>query len=380
MNFQLLFPNKIIFQNGSSFQLGKIIKGNFDKPLIITGGNSIKRSGIYDKIIRSLVEEKIDYVEYSGIIGEPTPEIIDQVTENAKNKNIKSVIGIGGGSVIDTAKAVAALAVNKEGVENYLDGVGKNFKLKNNPLPFIAIPTTAGSGAEATKNAVVTSKVKKYKKSFRDDRLLAKIIIVDPQLTLSLPQRETAYSGMDAICQLIESFVSKKKNIYCLALSSYFIPKALESIIEAYNDSSNIQARTTMSASSLASGIALTNSGLGAVHGFAGGLGGMFNIPHGLICAVLLPGICEMNSKILPDAYRELARLINSDRSDNIDKMINLLYETNKKLNILDDFKDFSISKDKAIEIVERSQGPSMNGNPIDLTNDQLNDFIFKYL
>jgi alcohol dehydrogenase class IV len=222
--------------------------------------------------------------------------------------------------------------------------------------------------------------VKKYKKSFRDERLVAKIVIVDPALTLNLPQKETAYGGMDAICQLIESFVSKKKNIYSQAFSSFFIPKALIEILNAYKNPLDINARSIMSASSLASGIALANSGLGAVHGFASGMGGMFDIPHGLICAVLLPGIVEKNSRVLKDEYLKLAELINTDKSQDINKMIDTLYNINSFLDIPVNFKEFNIDKNLADEIVKRSNGSSMSGNPADFHDNEWVNFITKYL
>jgi alcohol dehydrogenase class IV len=380
MKFNFQFPQKIIFENGISEKLGSIVKDICVKPLIITSGNFLKESGNFEKIINSFIKENIEFIEYSTTIGEPTPELIDEVTGFANKKEIKCIIAIGGGSVIDTGKAVSAMVVNKKGIENYLEGVGKDFKIINQPLPFIAVPTTAGSGAEATKNSVIASRKKKYKKSFRDDRLLAKIIIVDPLLTLSLPKKETAYGGMDAICQLIESYVSKKKNIYCLSLSSYFIPKALKAITKAYDDPGDIDARSIMIASSLISGLCLANSGLGAVHGFASGIGGMFDISHGLICAVLLPGVCNKNSSRIPLVYKDLAQLINSDGSDDINKFIDCLYEINNKLNIPCDFKEYSISKDNANEVVERSKGSSMSGNPVDFTDQEWVEFIKEYL
>ena len=380
MQFNMLFPQKIIFNSGISFKLGSIVKEKILTPLIITGSESLKKSNNYEKIINSFIKEDIDFFEYCGVRGEPTPEIIDKVTNFGVKKNVKSVIAIGGGSVIDTGKAVSALIVNKKGVENYLEGVGKGYKIKNQPLPFIAVPTTAGSGAEATKNAVVTSRIKKYKKSFRDEKLVAKIIIVDPLLTLSLPKKETAFGGMDAISQLIESYISRKNNIFCQSLSIYYIPKALDAIIKVHNNPNDIEARSMMLISSLVSGICLANSGLGAVHGFASGIGGMYDIPHGLICAVLLPGICQKNSSYVPDIYKDLAQLINKDGSNEINKMIDLFYDINKKLNIPLDFRDFSISPDQAKEIVDRSKGSSMNGNPIEINNKEWIEFIKNYL
>lgn len=380
MKFSCLFPQKIIFENEISYMLAPLIKNDFIKPLIISGSKSLRDGKHYKKIINSIINEKIDFIEYSGVSGEPTPQIIDEITDFAVNKGVKSVIAIGGGSVIDAGKAVSALVVNKKGVENYLEGVGKGYKIINHPIPFAAVPTTAGSGAEATKNSVVASREKKYKKSFRDDRLAAKMIIADPLLTFSLSKKETAFGGMDAISQLIESFVSKKRNRFCMGLASSFIPDSLHAIIKAFENPEDIEARSIMLASSLVSGICLANSGLGAVHGFASGIGGMFEIPHGLICAVLLPGVCKKNSIKIPDVYKELAQLVNNDKSSNVNKFIDLLYNINSKLNIPSDFKNFSVPVDKAGEIVARSQGSSMSGNPVDFIEQEWIDFIKDYL
>jgi alcohol dehydrogenase class IV len=379
MNFQVLFPQKILFKNGIINDIGKIIKGNFEKPLIITGGFSLRNNEKYNLIIESLNSANIEYFEYKGISAEPSPEIIDKVTDYAIGKNIKSVISIGGGSVIDTGKAVCALVVNEKGVENYLEGVGKGYTIKNNPIPFIAVPTTAGSGAEATKNAVVTSYEKKYKKSFRDDRMMAKLIIVDPELTLSLPKKETAFGGMDAICQLIESMVTKKSNIICKSYTSYFLPRAIDAVIGAYNNPDDLNAREIMIASSLVSGISLANSGLGAVHGFASGIGGLYNIPHGLICAILLPGICRLNYNKDHDIYKEVACLINKDKSEDIVKMIDTLSELNRKLDIPENFKSLNLKNVDPREIVNLSKGSSMDGNPVELSDDVLEKFIGSY-
>ncbi|MBN2545643.1 MAG: iron-containing alcohol dehydrogenase [Spirochaetes bacterium] len=380
MSFQCILPGKILFEIGSSKNLGKIIKNNYFKPLILTGGGSINKSGNYNDITDSLKINDIEFFEFSGVNKEPTPEIIDEIVDFAETKNVKSIISIGGGSVIDTGKAAAVLINNKKGVENYLEGVGKGFKLEKTGVPFIALPTTAGSGAEATYNSVVSSFKKKYKKSFRDERLLAEIIIIDPLLTMTLPLQQTMFSGMDAICQLIESFVSRKRKPYPCALASYYIPKAVKALFALNTQIDNMDARSIMCEASLASGIALANSGLGAVHGFASGIGGAYNIPHGLICAVLLPAVCEKNAEKNPELYNELSRLISNNNESDYFEFIDFLYNFNKKLGIPDDFKEFDIGKDKALDIVKLSMGGSMSGNPVEFNPEEWAEFIEKFL
>lgn len=376
MNFELNFCNKIIFKKDCIKDIGSIIKNYGKKLLFLYGGNSLKKNNKYNEIVNSLQKNNIDFIEYSGITQEPTSEIVDNVIDFSIKNNIDFILAVGGGSVIDTAKATSALVTNKKGIENYLEGVGNNYKIENNPIPYIAVPTTAGSGAEVTKNAVITSYVKKYKKSFRDNRLLATLVLADPLLTLSLPQKETSFSGMDALSQLIESYTTKKKNSYSSALSLYFIPIAIKSLKILSKDLTDIKARTTMLQASISSGISLANSGLGAVHGFASGIGGMFKIPHGLICAILLPYVLKMNSDKDKELYADIVNYYYKNDSNEINKFIDEIFELNNNLKIPYDFKEFKIDKNMAEEIVIRSTGSSMSGNPIDFDNETLKNFI----
>lgn len=376
MHFELNFSPLIIFKENGIFEIGEYIKGYGKKLLFIYGKNSLKKSNKYQIIIDSLKKSNIDFVEYSGIKNEPDPDLVDSVVDFCEKNNIDFILAIGGGSVIDTAKAASALITNKKGIENYLENVGLNYKIENTPVPWIAVPTTSGSGAEVTKNSVITSYKKKYKKSFRDSRLLARMVLADPMLTLSLPQKETAFGGMDALCQLIESYTTKKRNNYCMSLSLYFIPIAIKSLKTLASNLLDTGARKNMLQASIASGITLANSGLGAVHGFASGIGGMFDIPHGLICAILLPHIIKFNSDRDKNIYADIVNYYYKDSSNNIVKFIDEIFELNKILNIPYDFKEFKIDKNLAEEIIERSTGSSMSGNPISFNPEELKKFI----
>jgi alcohol dehydrogenase class IV len=371
MDFEIISPQKVIFGIGSVLKLAQETKPLGKKPLLVIG-NSLKNSEHFERIMRSFKDGKTDPIVHIPPSGEPSPSSVDDTAAIAVQHLTDCVIAIGGGSVIDTGKAAAGLATNASGVENYLEGVGTGLKLLNDPLPFIAVPTTAGSGAEATKNSVVSDLGKKYKKSFRDGRLVAKTVIIDPELTLHLPKEETFNGGMDAVCQLVESFVTKKSNDYCRALSAFFIPKAMNALTGLKDDPDDIQLRFDMLKSSLASGIALANSGLGAVHGFASGIGGMFRIPHGLVCAVLLPHVVKLNNERGKNIYEQLAAIMGTD----VNGLIDMLFEFNDRLGIPEDFKQFGMSKDQSLEIAERSQGGSMTGNPVELTVEEWRDFI----
>lgn len=381
MDFQILQPRKIVFQKGISSKVGEYVRPFGGNILLLSGRSSLKKTGSYDKILNSLISNGLKVTECQGISFEPDPRLIDDIVDSAQSKNINVVVSVGGGSVIDAGKSAAGLLVNDKGVENYLEGVGLDWKLKNDPLPFVAVPTTAGSGAEATKNAVITSREKKYKKSFRDDRLLARVVLADPELTLTLSENETFFGGMDALSQLIESFVSKKRNGYCSALAAYYIPKAVAALKKLKTNPADYESRSVMLEAATASGITLSNSGLGAIHGFASGMGGMFDIPHGLICAVLLPHVIKANSTKDQNIYKEAAGLMKRDNSEgDIDEFIDMLFELNDYLGIPLYFGKYNINKELSKEIVERSRGSSMNGNPVDYDDGELRDFISKLL
>lgn len=380
MNYELSLCPKIIFKNNGIEEVGKYV-GLFGKNILfIYGSNSLKNSGKYAVIINSLKNNNIKYNEINGISSEPTPDIIDDITYKTKTMDINVILAVGGGSVIDTAKAVAALAKNESGIEDYLEGVGSGKVIVKNPLPVIAVPTTAGSGAEVTKNSVITNHIKKYKKSFRDEQNIPKLVLADPVLTLSLSKKQTAAGGMDALCQLIESNITKKKNPYCSALSSHFIPKAYFALLNLVNSPEKIDLRSDMLQASIASGLCLANSGLGIVHGFASGIGGMFKIPHGLICAILMPHSIKLNLEKNNELYNHIANIINGNNKNDSDELIKKLYRLNSLYDIPENFKEFNIDKSYAKEITVRSKGSSMNGNPVKYSENELEEFIKRLL
>jgi len=334
MNFNISFCPNIIFQNNILNDIGIYVSPYGKKILFFYGASALKKNGSYKVIVDSLKKNNIEFIEISGISDEPAPELIDKITYHFKEYNIDAILAVGGGSVIDTAKAVAALIPNESGIESYLEGIGSGKIIQKNPLPVIAVPTTAGSGAEVTKNAVITNYEKKYKKSFRDSRNIPRLVLADSSLTLSLSKEQTAAGGMDALCQLIESYISVKKNPYCMAFSAYYIPVVYNSLITLISQPANIEARSSMLQASIASGLCLANSGLGIVHGFASGIGGMFKIPHGLICAVLLPHSILFNMKKNKELYYEIANMINGNNANNIDSLAEKLFELNRLYEI----------------------------------------------
>ena len=208
MKFEFSTASKIVFERGAIKKLPSLCRGLGSNIMILAGGSTI-RSGIIDKITGALKESGMEAAFFQCESGEPTVGSVNKAVLECMQSGADAIIAIGGGSVMDTAKAVSGVVPNGGRIRDYLEGVGTGAKIINSPLPFIAVPTTSGTGTEVTKNAVVMSKNEKFKKSIRDDRLLARVALLDPELTISVPKNVTASSGMDAICQLIESFTAK---------------------------------------------------------------------------------------------------------------------------------------------------------------------------
>jgi len=264
--------------------------------LLVTGGTSFRSKPNYDYLIQGAKEKDINLLE-AQIAGEPTVEEIDKICEEFRYRNIHLVCAIGGGSVLDAGKAISAMLPILESVENYLEGIGTKTH-SGDKIPFYAVPTTSGTGSEATKNAVISRVGENgFKKSLRHDNFVPDLALVDPNLTLSCSPEITASCGMDAITQLIESYVSTKAGSMTDALALDGLYHAITSIKHAYFEPDRIQARSSMSYAALMSGICLTNAGLGTVHGFASSIGGMFQIPHGVVCGTLLPACIDYTIK-----------------------------------------------------------------------------------
>lgn len=313
--------------------------------------------------------------------GEPSVESVMDGVEQARKAKCDMVVGIGGGSVIDTAKAIAAMLTNTGCLTDYLEIIGKGRPLQNDAAPCVAIPTTAGTGAEVTRNAVLTSPIHEIKVSMRSPRMLPRLVVVDPEQTLSLSPEVTAASGMDALTQLIEAFVSQKANPITDGLCREGLTRCARSLLGAYQDGQDIDARADMSLASLLSGLALANGGLGAVHGIAGPLGGYIAIPHGVACACLLSPVFAANFRRLQSAeksygalkrFKEIARILtgNSDAQVSegiawIDRLCHLLQIPTLSAYGLDELK-LPIVANKALK------ASSMLSNPVMLDHTEL--------
>ena len=339
--------------------------------MVVAGGGSLRSNGIFKPAIHVLEKLMPEVTIYEGVRDEPTPETIDEGVVLAQEAGCDTVLAIGGGSVLDTGKAIAALVTNGGSVIDYLEGVGSGSSFTVPALPFIAVPTTAGTGSEVTKNAVIT-KPGVFKKSIRSQFLIPNLAIVDPALTATLPPFITATSGLDAFSQLLEGLVTRKRNPITEALCEKGLKLCTRSLLQAYLNQSDLDARNDMAAASLLSGLSLANSGLGAIHGFAAGLGAVFGVSHGLACAVLLPHITAANAEEDPDGFARLGKIftgrIFSTARQAAQAGVSFIRNLCRDLLIPESLSAISVTADLLPEVVKASQGNSMRGNPVEFS------------
>jgi alcohol dehydrogenase class IV len=297
VDFSFVSNKKIIFGCGKTVELIPILSALKGEILFLTG-QSIKETRHFDKLTILLNEGKIA-VDYKTVTGEPSPEIVDTITESCRNKTIAGVVALGGGSVLDAGKAVSAMLCEEGSIQDYLEGVGTRMP-SGRKVPFYALPTTAGTGSECTKNAVISRPGPEgFKKSLRHENYIPDVAIIDPDWTESLPAQIGASCGMDAFSQLLESYLSTQASPLtdCMAeegLKRFF--NSFSAILEGKGDSSN---REDISLGAALSGLTLANAGYGTVHGMAGILGGLYAIPHGSACGILMPSVMRQTLSIL---------------------------------------------------------------------------------
>lgn len=373
MNFEFMTAGRIVFGAGVIRELGKIAKPFGSRAVIVTGGSPERARIAQD----SLSESGIETMIYS-VNGEPTISVAAQGAALAREYGCAFVVAFGGGSALDAGKAIAALATNTGDPLDYLEVIGKALPLPNAPLPCIAIPTTAGTGSEVTRNAVLSSPEHRVKVSLRSPLMLPRVALIDPALTQGLPPAITASTGMDALTQVIEPFTSNAANPMTDALCREGMMRAARSLRRAYFDDSP-DAREDMALCSLFGGLSLANARLGAVHGFAAPLGGMFDAPHGAICAKLLPEAMTMNiramRKRMPEGvsrYDEVARILTGDASATAEEGAAWVRALCNDLKI-PPLSAYGVTAADIPAVVEKAaNASSMKGNPIVLTHDEL--------
>jgi len=317
----------------------------------------------------------------ASVSGEPSVQDVLGLIDVARTAGVEFVIGVGGGSVIDAAKAAAALLANPGDPLDFLEVIGRGKPLGRPPLPFVAVPTTSGTGAEVTKNAVLASTEHGVKVSLRSDSMLPRVALVDPELTLSAPPALTAATGLDALTQVLEPFVSRSANPITDALSREGLWRAARALRRAFHHGGDLEARTDMALVSLLGGITLANAKLGAVHGFAGPIGGMFPAPHGAVCARLLPLVVEQNIQALRaraadspvlQRYAEVARILTGRGSAEADDAAVWLRELVVELGV-PPLGSYGLTASHISDVVAKAKrASSMQGNPIALSDEEL--------
>ncbi|HUQ69266.1 MAG TPA: iron-containing alcohol dehydrogenase, partial [Planctomycetaceae bacterium] len=347
----------------------------------VSGSRTLERLGIIDALVESLHSAGLPAIRFTSPAQEPEVADVDGLTREILSHDPTAtdvVIAVGGGSAIDLAKAAAAMATNLHGnsVLDFLEGVGRGLRIEQPPLPMIAVPTTAGTGSEATKNAVISSYDPPFKKSLRSDLMIPRCVLIDPELTVSLPPLITAYTGMDAITQLIESYVSRRSAPIPRALCEHGLEIALPAIRRAVANGSDRSACEAMSHAAYLSGLALANSGLGLAHGVAAALGVHCRVPHGLACAVMLPAALRFN---LPVCQTELARLARRvmpvsplDDAGAAELFIREIDSLCRTVNIPTRLRDIGVLSGQIPQLVVGSHGNSLSGNPRDISDAEL--------
>ena len=359
---------------------------NFSKKMAVITGSTLAKPGYFGHELLSQLHAQNIPLQHFIISGEPSPSQVDEIVQQC-HSDTQAVIGLGGGSVLDAAKAIAGLIPSQTSVMDYLEGVGLGKPFNVETCPFIAIPTTAGTGSETTKNAVL-SKLGQFKKSFRDDKLLAKHVWLDPELLKTCPKETLYATGLDAFTQLLESYTTRKSNPMTDALAwqgMTLFQGAFEKIRHTNEVIQQEGYSNLMLAASL-SGITLANAGLGAVHGLAGPIGAFFKAPHGIVCAKLLAPITQLNIETLLasntekdiqylEKYRHIGQLLNSNSvstsGTELSNLIEALHELTQQYTP-NGLAQYQINPNNLDNVIKNCRSGSMLGNPVRLTDQQL--------
>lgn len=375
MSWEFATAARIVFGAGAAGQIGPAARAFGARALLVTG----RKPRHAARLVADLHNAGVGCTPFATG-GEPTLDTVRAGVEAARREGCDVVIACGGGSAIDAGKAIAAMLTNLGDVLDYLEVIGSAQPLRAAPAPFIAVPTTAGAGSEVTRNAVLASPEHGVKASLRSPLLLPRLAVVDPELTLSAPPEVTAATGLDALSQLIEPFVSHRANPFTDMLCREGLGRIARSLRRAYRNGSDLEARTDMSLASLLGGMALANAGLGAVHGFAAPVGGAFPAPHGAVCAALLAPVTRANLRALRRRdpqnaalarYEEAARILDPG-APNADALVEWLEGIRAELRI-PPLAAYGIRESDIPALCEKAaRASSMKGNPVALEPEEL--------
>ncbi len=394
---------RILFGEGGTKEIPAQVATFGKRVLIITGAQSFRATAHWQTLQQGLREQGLTWETFT-VQGEPSPDLVDQAVKDYRNSGIEVVLGIGGGSVLDAAKAIAGLLPHGNSVMDHLDGVGKGIAYQGPSTPFIAVPTTAGTGSEATKNAVLSRQSAEtgFKKSFRHEYLVPQVAIVDPALLASCPPDLLAANGMDAFTQLLEPYVSSNANPLTDALAISGMTAFRDGFfaaIEAKDEAAAKAGRSQLAYASLLSGITLAQAGLGSVHGLASPLGAFFPCPHGVVCGTLVAEATDINitalSERTPDsiALRKYANVgallvnhplpLSSFQVELLAAFCTILVDTLRnwtKRLALPKLSAYGMQAADIDKVVANCRGGSMKTNPIVLTDAELRELLQRRL
>ncbi len=381
MQYNLCFPNRVAFGWGRRAEIGALAAGLGRRAFLVTGSRTLEGNGTIGAMIDALRQRGVAVEHVARISREPEVVDVDEAVARLLVHGPAAtdfVLAIGGGAAIDLGKAAAALAMNRQGesVRDYLEGVGRGLTIERHPLPVLAVPTTAGTGSEATKNAVISSSNPPFKKSLRSERMMPQTVLIDPELTVSAPPHVTAHSGMDAITQLIESYISRRAQPVTRALCVEGLSRALPQIVTAVHRPESRPAREALAHAAFLSGVALANSGLGLAHGVAAALGVQCGVPHGLACAVMLPIALRVNAEVARADLAQLGRTI-LGRTDLTDEaaataLIEQVTSVAAQIGIPGRLSALGVRREQVPDLVLGSHGNSLSGNPRDVSDSEL--------
>ncbi len=382
--FEFATATRIVFGAGTLREAGPIARTLGKRALVVTGRNPDRA----DPLLSLLNKEAISQIIFA-LPGEPGIEAVSAGVRRAREEHCEIVIGFGGGSAIDGAKAIAAMLTNEGDILDYLEVIGRGKPLTEPSAPFIAIPTTAGAGTEVTRNAVLASPAHRVKASLRSPLMLARLAVVDPELTYRLPPAITASTGLDALTQLIEPFVSVRANPITDSVCREGMRRVSRSLRRAFLNGDDVAAREDMALASLFGGLALANAALGAVHGFAAPIGGMFPAPHGAVCAALLPHAMEVNLRALRQRapgtetlrrFEEIARILTGRPAATADEGVEWIRELCATLQI-PPLSAYQISPGDVPSLCAKAAvASSMKGNPIVLAEEERYEILARAL
>lgn len=381
IGFEFATSSQIIFGRGTIARLESVLPKEVKRILVISGRHNAENN----PVMQALAGRDLE-IHTIILSGEPEAGFIDEQAKNARKLQSEWVIAIGGGSVMDAGKAIAMLAANGSETLDYIEVVGRGQKITRPAMPMVAIPTTAGTGSEVTKNGVIIVREKNAKASLRSPLMIPRVALIDPELMVSLPPYPTAYTGMDALTQVMEAYLTQKANLFVDSLCENAMRMGFSALPKVFANGSDLDAREEMAYVSLVGGIALANAGLGAVHGFAASLGGMFDIPHGVICACFLPVVFETNYLALKKANKKHPALQKYGKiaayagygENGLEALFTRLYELREQFEI-PGMRKFGVERSMAGEIADLTANTSsIRGNPVALSRNDLIEILMK--